>query len=103
MLDSFSSHCISCHGDTVQTGRPGSRYADYILAHGASTMKHPIGFDYDANPGQRYRSRATLNENILLPDGKLSCVTCHQAYGDGHGKLVMSNRGSSLCYQCHDI
>lgn len=103
MLDPYSAHCITCHEDTVQTGPIGSKYADHLMAHGMSTMKHPIGFSYGANPGRRYRPTGALDQRLLLPDGKLSCVTCHQAYGEGHGKLVISNRGSALCYQCHDI
>jgi predicted CXXCH cytochrome family protein len=102
-LDAYSAHCISCHEDTVQTGGIGTRYTEYLMAHGLSTMKHPIGFSYGASSGRQYRPLGALDERLVLPEGKLSCVTCHQAYGEGHGKLVMSNRGSALCYQCHNI
>jgi predicted CXXCH cytochrome family protein len=104
MLDSYTAHCIGCHGDTVRLGGSGTRYRDYIFAHGYGNMPHPIGFDYDSKAGEgRYRSRGELSSEIRLPQGKLSCVTCHQAYDKAHGKLVVSNEGSNLCYQCHDI
>lgn len=104
MLDSYTAHCIGCHGDTVKLGGPETKYSDYIFAHGYGTMPHPIGFDYDSKAGEgRYRSRDELSSELMLPEGKLSCVTCHRAYDESHGKLVVSNEGSNLCYQCHDI
>ncbi|MFC1684933.1 cytochrome c3 family protein [Pseudomonadota bacterium] len=104
MLDSYTAHCMECHGDTVRSGGAETQYNDFIIAHGYGTMPHPIGFNYDSKAGEgRYRSSTELLPELKLPEGKLSCVTCHQAYDVAHGKLVISNEGSALCFQCHDL
>ena len=53
--------------------------------------------------GDRYRETSKLDKNMVMPDGKLSCVTCHQAYSNTHGSLAVTKSGSALCYQCHNI
>jgi len=103
-IDSYSQHCIGCHVDSVRnTSNFTGEETDYVLAHGSTTMPHPIGLQYDASAKNRYRGSHELSEKIKLPDGKLSCITCHQAYDENHGSLVMSNKGSALCFQCHNL
>lgn len=105
-LDSYSANCTSCHVDSVRMGgQRGRESSRYILAHGYTSMPHPIGFEYatKAVAGGRYRVASELAPEIRLPDGKISCVTCHQAYDQDHGKLVMSNNQSALCFQCHNM
>jgi len=50
-----------------------------------------------------FKSKGSLPKEIWLPDGKLSCVSCHQPYKKEHGKLVVTNANSSLCLQCHSL
>ncbi|VAX10252.1 hypothetical protein MNBD_GAMMA26-2606 [hydrothermal vent metagenome] len=103
MLDSYTANCTSCHSRTVRIGRIGPSQISHLLAHGPTTMPHPIGFIYVGDQSLRHRPRSELDKRLILPDGRLSCVTCHRVYDDGHGSLVMSNEGSALCFQCHDI
>ena len=52
----------------------------------------------------RYDELVTkLSKKILLPMGLVSCVSCHEGYSQNHGKLVISNAGSALCFACHDL
>ncbi len=97
ILDSRSQHCMSCHYENVR------EVSGVILAHSQTTMPHPVGVQYNASGKEKYHALDTLSEKITLPDGKLSCVSCHQAYNEKHGELVMSNKGSALCFQCHNI
>ncbi len=97
VLDLHSQHCASCHFENL------GEVSGVILAHGYTTMPHPVGVQYDIGDKEGYHELAAISEKILLPDGKLSCISCHQAYDKNHGELVMSNKGSALCFQCHDI
>ena len=102
-LDDFSLQCMECHND-----KSGALGVDVdpggILRHADNAMNHPIGRSYEeAMRFGGYRPPAMLREGILLPQGKLSCVSCHRGYSGEHGRLVMSNEGSALCLECHDI
>ena len=39
-------------------------------------------------------------ELLLLPGGKVSCVSCHRPYSQRHGALVAQE--PDLCFHCHD-
>lgn len=102
-LDPYSLQCMGCHGGQtdaigVSIGRDG------ILRHASGEANHPIGKRYrESAKSGGFHAESRLSKKIPLPDGKISCVSCHQAYRKDHGKLVMSNKGSALCFQCHDI
>ena len=50
-----------------------------------------------------YKPASMLPKSILLPNGMVSCVSCHEGYTKNHGKVVNTNRGNSLCLECHDL
>lgn len=101
-LDPYSIQCLGCHmssGDAprVQIDSSG------VLRHSGG-VNHPIGSDYaQARRSGLYKAAAQLRGSIKLPGGKLSCVSCHVGYSKQHGALVMSNKGSALCLECHDL
>ena len=116
-LDRYTNQCMGCHDyDTgsqllkVNNGGFSNRSFDN---NGRSTG-HPVGMRYaDVANGSsynsgRYRPVSALSEELILPDGKVSCITCHEDIDIDtnpreHGKLVVSNRGSQLCFECHDF
>ena len=101
-IDSFSIQCMSCH-DSL-TGSLNVRLSGEVIRHNSNRVNHPIGMRYaDSLSYGGYRPIAMLAGEIVLPDGKVSCISCHQGYSDKHGKLVMDNRGDGLCLSCHDI
>ena len=98
-LDASSRQCLACHGDehrgNVRT--PGTPRQ----AWGANS--HPVGMRYDeAVKNGLYHPAAKLDPAILLPGGKVGCVSCHRGYSQRHGALVRSNLRSALCLSCHD-
>lgn len=102
-LDSFSQHCLECH---AEDSAGSNIYVDSngVLRHSNRSMSHPIGIDYaqiSGRPG--YRRISDISESIIFPDGRLSCVSCHQGYSKEHGILVASNQKSALCFQCHAL
>ncbi|MBF0283237.1 MAG: cytochrome c3 family protein [Magnetococcales bacterium] len=101
-VDSFSQQCIACH---VTRGEGGKVYLSDsgMASHEGSSLSHPIGVPYVENPAAGYHPLARLPGAMQLPDGKVSCVTCHKGYTQRHGQLVVNNQGSSLCLTCHDM
>lgn len=99
-LDQYSIECLLCHeesGETTQLGIGGDE-------PGHVYVNHPIGAIYAAfEQSGSFRSQSLLMKKILLPSGKVSCVSCHDDNGKPHGRLVMVNRGSALCLECHQL
>jgi predicted CXXCH cytochrome family protein len=101
-IDSFSIQCMSCH-ESLSAGL-NVRVSEDVIRHDGSQISHPIGMRYEKSALYGgYRPVPLLPQEIVLPDGKVSCISCHQGYSDKHGKLVMDNTGSRLCFSCHDI
>ena len=89
-VDRFSAQCLECHDEKSD--------------HGASKANHPVGKDYARWVSYGgYRAPGAIPEPIRLVDGMVSCVSCHEGYTRDHGKLVMSNEGSRMCFGCHDL
>lgn len=101
-LDPYSLKCIECHmsnGDAPQVNVDSRG----LLRH-TGGINHPIGSNYEkASRSGLYKAFSQLNAGIKLPKGRVSCVSCHLGYNKKHGALVMSNKGSALCLECHDL
>jgi predicted CXXCH cytochrome family protein len=102
-LDGISLGCMECHMDNA----PGAN-VDIddrgVLRHTASAFNHPVGSKYaSAAVFGGYRPAARLDPAILLPDGRISCGSCHRGYTERHGDLTVATAGSRLCYECHEL
>jgi predicted CXXCH cytochrome family protein len=101
-LDKYSLQCLDCHGNAGESNQVGVKQG--VLRHVSGAVNHPIGVTYaDYEQSGSFRPQQRLTKKILLPGGKVSCVSCHDGYSTPHGRLVMPNRGSALCFECHDI
>lgn len=101
-IDTFSIQCMSCH-DSLSDDL-GVRITGNIIRHNSDRGNHPVGMLYENSISYGgYRRVAQIPREIVLPNGKVSCISCHHGYSDNHGKLVMTNNGSKLCFSCHDI
>ena len=97
-IDHYSIQCMECHANRGDVNIDSNQ----ILRHGS--QNHPIGRRYAA--AERYggyKPASLLPKKILLPDGMVSCVSCHEGYTKNHGKVVATNSGVSLCFECHDL
>ncbi len=101
-IDAFSIQCMSCHetrGDGLAV-----RVIGNVIRHNSGRDNHPVGIPYERSMGYGgYRPVNLLPKEVALPNGKVSCISCHHAYSENHGKLVMDNGASGLCYACHDL
>ncbi len=105
-IDAYSLHCMGCHtaggyagGGAVSVSKNG------VLRHSSGAAPHPIGRSYrEANKNGDFHPEAELSKkNIQLSEGKIGCVSCHEAYKKEHGKLVVPMDRSALCLACHAI
>ncbi len=89
-IDSFSLQCLSCHEKFSGTHNGRSN--------------HPIGMLYkNSMLFGGYKEISDLAKSIQLPEGKISCISCHTRFNKQHGKQEMNNSKSELCFACHDI
>lgn len=100
-MDAYSAYCAECHETYVSLPNDGIRAA-YTANNGTGMMNHPIGSIYGSVTGRsRFRPAAALPKDILLPGGRVSCLSCHDGYSRDHGAIVPS--GEQLCVSCHDM
>jgi len=81
-LDGLDGDCISCHN--------GSRASNIPIKDAAAPMQfsshgkqenHPVFMSYNEYASRKPREftgHASLDPNILLPDGYVTCVSCHR-------------------------
>ena len=102
LIDPASMECIGCH-DGIQGRTVEHRLGPGIWSHESSS--HPISVGYNASrmKGKKLKPISMVDKRIRFFDGKIGCGTCHDLYSKIPKKLVMSNDGSKLCYECHDI
>ncbi len=106
-IDETSLQCLGCHDGTVaktQMSRVGGGGGG-AWQHSQIGLSHPIGVDYPprGKGKSRYRPVAQIDPRIQLFNGKMGCCSCHEAYSNEKHGLVMSNEGSALCFECHDM
>ena len=101
-IDRMSLECIECHDSHVADIR------DILGAgswnHFKKEYNHPIGASYkdaSSRKSRAFRPASMLNKEMKLYNGKIGCGTCHNIYSKEKAMLVMNNRGSRLCLECH--
>jgi len=112
-LGASSAECLSCHDGSIASdvghmSFEGNSRNSGVWEHqkqsydGASS--HPIGIDYQ----DAYRRNpleivdiSLLPQTILLPNGKVECVSCHNLYTRNRNLLSVTDYGSRLCLTCH--
>lgn len=101
ILDRVSYECIGCHDSAIGMARSAG---EETLTYAGRSMDHPIGMNYReaAQSNDELRPVESLSPLITLVDGKVGCSSCHNQYSHELIMLVMSNKGSDLCMQCHD-
>lgn len=102
-IDSYSQQCMACHA--VLTGKMKIQIdRSGIVRHTTISAIHPIGKNYKvAMKFGGYRRLNKLASKVVLPEGKVGCVSCHTGYSKDHGKLITPIAHSALCLECHEI
>jgi predicted CXXCH cytochrome family protein len=82
-----SQRCLECHGSDKQPDvcKLGNTVLDAALTN-----------------NDRDSLKQSTGDRVMLLEGKVSCVSCHDPYSTQRARLFMSNRGSAMCLACHN-
>lgn len=100
--DAFTVQCMGCH---VSHGDPrgAENGAGKILRQSGNSVPHSVGVRYsEFFQKGRFKHESAVNQRLFLPEGLVSCVSCHLGYTKEHGKLRVGKQRSALCLECHD-
>lgn len=106
-IDSFSRKCLVCHDGVSAPIAEGSYRNSPGEDHSGGQVtgsSHPIGMDYAAySIGNRsFKDMQTLDRQMVLVDGKVGCLSCHNPLNPRRNHLAVSDARSELCLACHN-
>ncbi len=98
--------CLSCHDGTTGTAASYTTPQDAAPRLSAMHGAHPIEVVYAVararNPSQLH-PQELLPRGLVLPGGKVTCVTCHDGASREPHRAAVSLSRSRLCMSCHDL
>ncbi len=110
-----SKLCLGCHDGA----NPNFSWMnpDFIFGSEDLVNSHPISFVYDSalatldgalkDPSESSTIGATILEDLLDPDSKVQCSSCHDVHTSGVGEKLLRGydygiqHGPELCRMCH--
>lgn len=102
-VDPLSRDCLGCHDGTRASDVSVTVKNDPMRRMRQNLKDHPIGMDYAAYQGASRDFKPIFgNSKMVLVDGKVGCLTCHDPLNQERGHLVMRDQRSSLCLTCHN-
>ena len=103
LLDPVTLDCLSCHSGSVAPAADVTISDLPYMTYTGPGRSHPVGIDYARAAGRNreLRSLENLSPSISLYEGKVGCASCHNPYSEESLMLVMNNRRSALCLECH--
>jgi predicted CXXCH cytochrome family protein len=92
-LSTTTRECLTCHDGTLGN------------THFATRGDHPVDVSYDGRLGgtTRLRPRFEVSRRLVMPDGEVRCVTCHDGASTERSHVAVSLAGSGLCRSCHGV
>ncbi len=102
-LDLYSLQCLDCHDEylnslaSTSAGRQSSIYK--------TDWNHPIGVSYAETARKKpnsFKPPEEVNNALRFFDGNIGCGTCHNVYSKEKFMLVVNNKRSRLCLECHN-
>ncbi len=108
VLDAGTRTCLTCHDGALAS--ESGHLTPWNRSHGFTGdqgREHPIGVRYtDLTRAQNLsplKPESLLPDAIILPDGKVGCVSCHNLYAQERYLLAVPIERSQLCFSCHDM
>jgi predicted CXXCH cytochrome family protein len=105
LLDPISMECLACHDGTLAKAvnhRISDGDIDRVKSIETIKGAHPVGMNYDSFArSKEYVPSKILAANIILINGRVGCVSCHNLLGKNDKYLVVENTKSGLCFSCH--
>jgi len=110
--DIQNGQCLGCHQGGERLHWEGSTHARNLL--GCSDCHNPMArFSATgllAKPSisetcqtchQQQRAEFRRRSHMPLPEGKMSCVDCHNPHGSPTAPLLKADSVNEVCYACH--
>ena len=111
-LDVQNAQCLTCHEGGNRLHWPGSMHAKSKLGcadcHNPMQKLSPNSLlarqsisetCYQCHKQQRAEFRK--RSHMPLPEGKMSCVDCHNPHGSTTRALINADSVNDVCYTCH--
>lgn len=101
-IDKFSFNCLTCH-DGINAKIHEIRHKEFGQEQNASFEEvrgnHPIGMHYGsyAYASNSFKKLFEIDEDMVLVDGKVGCLTCHNPQNPEKRHIARTN----LCMGCH--
>lgn len=107
-----NSMCLQCHSGNQQLYWPGSIHQSNDLScsdcHNPMTEKSQQGLLREQGINQtcfschlQQRTEFKKRSHKPLPEGKITCIDCHNPHGSNTEPLLKAVSVNQLCYQCH--
>lgn len=111
-VETQNAQCMGCHQGRQRIYWPGSTHATNQVAcsdchnamarFSASGLLKKQGISatcYSCHQQQRAEFRK--RSHMPLPEGKLSCASCHNPHGSPTRPMLNANTVNDVCYSCH--
>ncbi len=111
-LETMNGQCLTCHQGAARLHWPGSAHESAKLA--CSDCHNPMArlsrdgllrresvseTCYSCHAQQR--AEFHRRSHMPLPEGKMSCVDCHNPHGSLTRPLLKGDTVNAVCYSCH--
>jgi hypothetical protein len=100
MVDDITADCMACHSVDGHGPEVDISTGDTpALGHA-----HSLGVDYERQAMMKrgLRDFAVVSQLVVLRDGKVGCLSCHNLYSNIPRLLCVDDAGSRLCLTCHE-
>ncbi len=111
-IEKQTAQCLNCHTGGQRINWPGSAHASNKL--GCSDCHNPMA-RFSSNGllkkagitetcqtcHQQQRAEFRKKSHMPVPEGKMTCVDCHNPHGSTAKKLLKADSINDLCYTCH--
>ena len=105
-IDEMSQGCLGCHDELGAVKKYGSKSPSGFSNIGMSKIAeaHPVGLVYEKRTLFRdnLKSSAEFPLDVVLVNGRISCITCHDPLNSKGNHMAGGNR-SALCFVCHNM
>ena len=108
-IDRQNGQCLSCHSGGQRIHWPGSMHEKNKLAcsdchnrFSANGLMKKAGITETCQTcHQQQRAEFRKKSHMPVPEGKMTCVDCHNPHGSSSKRLLKADSVNELCYTCH--
>jgi len=108
----MNEKCLTCHDGGNRANWHGSMHQNKKLAcsdchnpmakfSGNGLLKKSSVTETCYTCHQQQRSEFNKKSHMPVPEGKMTCVDCHNPHGTDGPRLLKADSANELCYSCH--